>query len=378
MANKDSKEDGVFILADFEGLIRQALARHDATDPAIRERVYQSSRNALARMIAAAGAQPVDAIEAQRRALENSIARIEAAYAEPPRRRASEPAPIPPAPARPAPEPRAPELQPERRTRPEVAAEPRLRADPRLDPPAVAAEEDPGEFADAYAEPSNPVLRPRSRSLPRLLGFLAIVAVLGVLGWLAWSAVSPFLNNPEEIVSRTPPAGSDPEEAAAVGNASYVTILSPTDTSGLQVSGRGKADIVRHGEADMIRLVSLRPASARDTAADPILVEIGPGALQELAGRKVTVEIQAKSGGFGPATFAVGCDFDGQDACGRKRFRLGLQPEAIVFTIEIPQKLSGGGKAYLTVNTDVTSTASSNGEGDAIDIAYARLRYTER
>ena len=70
-------------LADFEGLIRQALARQDASDPVVRQKVYQSSRNALAKMIAAAGASEPAAINEQRNALENSINRIEAGFAPP-------------------------------------------------------------------------------------------------------------------------------------------------------------------------------------------------------------------------------------------------------------------------------------------------------
>ena len=69
-------------MADFEGLIRQALARQNDADPAIREKVYQSSRKALARMIASAGVQPPDVINRQRAALEESIRRIEAGLME--------------------------------------------------------------------------------------------------------------------------------------------------------------------------------------------------------------------------------------------------------------------------------------------------------
>ena len=67
-------------LADFEGLIRQALARQNDADPAIRQRIYESSRRALARMISAAGMQPPEVIARQHEALESAIHRVEEDY----------------------------------------------------------------------------------------------------------------------------------------------------------------------------------------------------------------------------------------------------------------------------------------------------------
>lgn len=348
-------------MADFEGLIRQALARHNATDPSVRERVYQSSRNALAKMIANAGPQPIEAIDAQRRSLENSIARIEAAYA------VQSPAP------RAAPEPVV--------ARPKEQPAPGFRAEPRLDPPQprdARPEVEPETYGgiDDFTSGAPPVLQRQSRNLPRILGFFAIIAILALVGWLAWTTLAPLILESGQRLGSAKPAGSDPEEAAT--DAAYITILSPTDTGGLVTAGRGTAQIVKFGETDMIRLTSTRPNGSRDKPADPVLIGIGEGALREIAGKRVTVEIQAKSGASSPATFAIGCDFAGEDACGRKRFRLGLQPEAIVFTIEIPESLGQGGEANLTLSTDVTNSAAVNGEGDAVDIAYARLRYQDR
>lgn len=356
-------------MADFEGLIRQALARHNAADPEVRERVYLSSRNALARMIAAAGPQPIEAIDAQRRALENSIARIEAGYAAPARSPRVEPvAPAEPGFARPS------------NVRPDAARRepPQLRAEPAFGPPAapepVALDGPP----EAYAAGPNPMLVRQSRVLPRILGFLAILVLFAIIGWFAWDRLSPLLLNPDAIVGGGKPVGSDPAEAAAAANASYIVILSPTDTASLVTSGRGNAKIVQQQDGDMLRLVSVRAADARDKPAEPFLISIRDGALREIAGRRVTVEIQAKSGGSGPVTFAIACEFAGADACGRKRFRLNLQPEAIVFTIEVPESLKEGGEANLAISTDVTNAAGVTGEGDAIDIAYARLRYQDR
>ena len=66
--------------ADIESLIRQALARQNGFDPQIRQKIYQSSRNALARMIAKSSALSPEIIGARNRALENTIAKIEGEF----------------------------------------------------------------------------------------------------------------------------------------------------------------------------------------------------------------------------------------------------------------------------------------------------------
>jgi hypothetical protein len=76
-----------------------------------------------------------------------------------------------------------------------------------------------------------------------------------------------------------------------------------------------------------------------------------------------------------PATFAVGCDFNGADACGRKRFRVDQQPEDVVFTATFPDDAANGGKYFLAISTDVTSDSSVSSEGDPVDIISARLRF---
>ena len=71
-------------MADFEGLINQALAKQDSADPSIRERVYQSSRNALVKMLEKTGIVSDDAVRHHFEKLETSIALIEARYNPPP------------------------------------------------------------------------------------------------------------------------------------------------------------------------------------------------------------------------------------------------------------------------------------------------------
>ena len=106
----------------------------------------------------------------------------------------------------------------------------------------------------------------------------------------------------------------------------------------------------------------------------PIQLKIKPGVLEQISGKKVTIEIYAKSGGAGPAAFAVECKLDGLGSCGRKRFRVGLQPEAAVFSVTMRPDEGSGADAHLAISTDITSSAEITGIGDAVDIIYVRLR----
>lgn len=377
-------------MADFEGLIRQALARQNDADPAIREKVYQSSRKALARMIASAGVQPPDVINRQRAALEESIRRIEAGYGSrvAPRRPASDPNPAPPR-ARPAaPQNLATGVPPgaERIVVPPREGGPELPRVQVSSPPHNPVRHEPayvdsdgGEYYrdDDYQYEGD---EPESTLFRRIIAILALVAILGVIGWLGFSLASSLLGSWQSSSSSTPAPSvettreADPATQDEATDASYITILSPSDTTALETAGRGRAEIVSQSNLEMVRLVSLRPAGAREQPAPPILIRLQEGVLPRIAGNRVTVEILAKSGSTGPANFSVGCDIGGQDLCGRKRFRIGIQPEAIVFTINIGPDLARASSAYLAISTDISQDAELTGEGDPLDLLYARLR----
>ena len=368
-------------MADFEGLIRQALVRQDDSDPAIREKIYQSSRNALERMIASAPNQGQDAAQAHRNALEVSIRRIEAGYD-------------------PAPPPMPQTLPPRMRTRdadPALAQprDPGIRVPP-VDDPAARAEpvlvDDPyagysdeneyddridyGADDDDRDNVSRAMLARRGSSARRNLGIaITLLAILG-FGWLGYTLYTTIFEKTDATTQaqngnaqQSDPAGRDEPT-----DGTYLVLLSASDTAALDTQGRGTAEIVTQSNTEMLRLTSLRASDNKEETAKPILLAVQPGVLSRIAGKNVTVEIRAKSGGTGPANFSVSCDFDGQELCGRKRFRVGLQPEVMIFKLAIPASASSTNDAHFSLNTDITGSAALTGQGDVIDIQYARLR----
>ena len=387
------------LLANFEALIRSALSKQNSTGRVVREKVYQSSRNALQRMISANRTLTVENTLAQQRALEASILRVEADLSGAAKQTQSEapsfqqPTPFPP--PKPTPEP---VLSPSPAPVEQPAADPVVPPQPEVQTNAGAANvpgvqveqasarnidvNHPGvevhlDEMDSYQSPP-PEFSHRRKMQRKLFGFLAIGFILGFLLWLGYilfaGHIEDFLfgdgQSDGRVTSLDPNAGQSE-------NSDYITILAADDPSALETAGRGTAKIVNERNTDMLRIVSVRETGTQDTAALPIQLKIKPGVLEQISGKNVTVEIYAKSGGTGPAAFAVECKLGGLGGCGRKRFRVGLQPEAAVFSITMRADDGTSENAHLAISTDITSNAEITGEGDAIDIIYVRLRVGE-
>lgn len=417
---------------DIESLIRQALARQNAFDPEVRQKIYQSSRNALAKMIAKAGVVPPQVINARSHSLEETIAKIEAEFttdvnsdrnpvASPPVEENNTVAP-PTSPQEPlrrffdpglasaanpanpvdpvnqvsgteAPSPQvAPTIAPNIGNSPfsrPSQQNPGSNIEPSFEPAApepapitthinltdAPSSPDQGEIGEAdqhYASPTPQYARPRRKPI-RIIIWLLGAAILAIVGWVAYTLTLSIIDPQSSTIFDKPAAQTSEVE----NKDDFITILDPEQPGALITAGNGTAEILSEISVPAIRIVSVRKPDAHETPADPLLLELAPGILKNIAGKRVTVEIMAKSGDSGAATFAVSCDFGDLGDCGRKRFRIGLQPEAVIFSIEISGDLQEGQRAFLAINTDVTSSAAISGKGAKIDIVYARIRITE-
>ena len=400
--------------ADIESLIRQALARQNGFDPQIRQKIYQSSRNALARMIAKSSALSPEVIGARNQALEKTIAKIESEFSA-----EVEPAPVEiaeieaqpdtfPEPSIPEPMaavaqasieehnsvpsaleipavpvsaeiPAAVEHQIETDTITPVSAEFPIPAEPQphpnplteFTPESISQVPDYPALDPAaqYAASTLKSARPQRKKF-RFLVWLLMLAIMGIVGWVAYSLALEYLTNKPT----TPNNPQVTRENGATPAGNFFTILDATQPAALITGGNGTADMMSETSQPAIRIMSVRQTGAEGTQAQPLLLELAPGILKDIAGKKATVEIFAKSGSNSAATFSVTCKFGSLGECGRKRFRIGLQPEAVVFTIQISADYVEGQKAYLAINTDVTSAAAQSGKGAKIDIIYARIR----
>lgn len=418
-------------MANFEGLIRGALAAKGATTPEMRAVVYQSSRNALQRLISQNRSLTVENVVAEQQALEEAIARIEMEYAAP----VAEPTPVrtfeahdpgdsPP----PQSEPQAPLENEVRQTdpfyeieqvlaageakRPTPSAEAQI-ASPEPEQPDFPQEEvapqpqapqpeyhvepmAPAPQSAPVSPPSQPTPQPapepaydavvaeealtvppafkRRRRSQAWIWFLFILVLLAVLAWIAYrlalgvvdGSLLGYQSGSSSVISRD--AGQQD------GQSDYITILEPGDLTAMVVSDRGRVEIINEQSLEMIRILSVRNKADRSQSAKPILIRLKPGVLEQIKGKRVTAEIYARSGTSKAAQFAVECQFGEGVGCGRKRFHVGVQPEASIFAFTIDRNQNTARDMHIAINTDITDNAEITGEGDVLDIVYLRLR----
>ncbi len=413
-------------MANFERLIRGALASQDATSPEVRQKIYQSSRNALQKIIDSNRSLTLESVMEQKRRLEVSIEGIEAEFnpqapapqslEEPQIDSSNEPgsssasaetreeqfvAPPPPVPES-DPLHEIQQILESTSTRPvetnvvetdvkngedtastinvtpnvTTAAETQPEAgDVTVDAPNRAEEDMPTSAPDEYYDDQEnmPIgFSKRRKTQKRFFWTLISLLILGLLAWITYLVVVSILHG--SLVGQGEGGKENPNALSRQAESeNYITVIEASDLSSLVMSGRGKAEIVKELNSDMIRVNSIRDALNRAEPAMPILIRLNPGVLKQISGKRVTVEIFAKSGGGETAHFAVGCEFGSLTECGRKRFLAGSQPNASVFAFQMDTISDINQDMYLTLSTDTTSQAAVTGKGDILDIVYIRL-----
>ncbi|MEM1285240.1 MAG: hypothetical protein AAGH43_07610 [Pseudomonadota bacterium] len=260
-------------MADFDAILRKALASRPGAPGDERRKIYERARQALVRQLTSFEPPlPPEDISRQRLALESAIRKVEAdvaanggilpgleaaaaaagqAPAQPaapaaPAPVAPQPAPAPPPPpaAQPAPPPAAPTAPaPAQPAPPPPAAAPMPRVDaptpggPVFDPPptfepspdgpaseatlvADPASADLPDFEPTRSQPDTPAPRKRSGMAGLIVGVLALI-LAGTGGFIAWQLglLDPYLNQQQTAVIETPaePALEEAPEVRTVG-----------------------------------------------------------------------------------------------------------------------------------------------------------------
>jgi len=389
-------------VANFEGLIRSAISAKRASSEQGRQEIYQSSRNALRRLIDENRSLTVEHAVKEQRSLEEAILRIEHEFTHPPEPEfQAQTAPVqPPDPLAELKEILLDDANDEQRATltkslqsPEEAlaeeavlsqAVAAVTPEPVHEAPSIEAGQSPDPTStqeqatqQAYVEDAENMpleFAKRRKTQKRLAWFIGTLVLLALLGWLAFYLYMGVVNG-TLFGLNSKPQTSEPGTENSVNDARrYITIVEPGDLSSLITAGRGDAELVNELNVDMIRVTSVRADDDRSKAARPILLRLQPGVLDQISGKNVTFEIFAKSGTGSPAQFTVKCQFGALGSCGRKRFRVGLQPEASIFAFDFAKVSDLNQKAYIAISTDTTAEAEIIGKGDAVDIVYARLR----
>ncbi|MCQ8783235.1 hypothetical protein [Mangrovibrevibacter kandeliae] len=351
-------------MSAIEASIRRTLEAGDASDPAFRERVYIASRNALERLIQRESLSHEDAM-AQLQRLADALVSIETDYAE--RAAASNAAAPPDERAADEIEPQEAEAWPQEDWDPDAPAAggldydgaddvPSSADDPdglephgyvsdweqagwghtgwsetewhgRSDGTTPAPEPEPQDETAAAPEwieppPQPPVVR---RSLTRripvavwmVVGLLAVVLAGGVI----WSLVlgRPLLPTEAEL--------------AGTGQGDWIELFGGGDLQAVTTADGARAEAVTRRD-----VAALGIASAEDGGGE-VAIAIGPGLLPRLAGRRMSVEIEAGSPDGAERVFGVRCLVAGESVCGRQRFATAQANETFLFETDLPERL---------------------------------------
>ncbi len=348
-----------------EQAIRNALAKSDAINPAIRQKIYESAWGAHERSLAANGALDDIQREERREMLKAAITRIEDEV----QATGTITAPSPPAPVveRREPilstEPVAPRGRSER-IEPSIGMAP----PPEIDAPVPVSDEPVA--ADNYRpDKVRPRLkrnteRKKASGLTKFLIILALLALALGLLWLVASGIvkSPPSSIPQSVGTQAPSDSHEPiKEGELTPEGNWIKIFDPSDMSQVALTGRATATIAGDQLEKYVRIQS-------PSEADDISFKVGQGVLEQLAGKKAVFDIVAKTEDGTSTQIAVSCDFGNLGDCGRKRFDISDASKEYLVQTQFPdaKKPSAGG--VIKINSDVSQS------GKAVDIISIRVQ----
>ncbi len=388
-------------MAGFDDLIRGALEKQGNPTVERRSAIYQSSRQALERMLAQNTTLDASIVTAQRDRLEQAIAKIEKDYSIPavPPLPSPVAAPVTPPSAAPAiPKPIAapmPALKPISAPMPEVAptqrppippvapevkaasAHTRAAQAPVVVKPQIALPVAPVTLPDHLepeigVEPSvvrleeyqGDILKEK-KSYAKLLLWTIILVGLGVAAWWAINFGPALLKQQFDGSVPNPSQSIESGSFVPEGGEGWVSAFSPIDDSqNIDSSGRGIVELFQDGNQNFARL-----ASNAGSTNNNIRIKIPRGIMQTLKGKAATFELVIKNSDDQAHQFAIFCEFGAMGSCGRKRFKVGKKAEPFIFDVlandaDLPENQD----AYLSITTDLS------GNGKAIDLYSVRVR----
>ncbi|PRD41011.1 hypothetical protein C5748_23815 [Phyllobacterium phragmitis] len=346
-----------------ERAIRNAFAKGDAGNPATRQRIYESAWSAHEHALSANAALSEQQKTQRRDRLKATISRIETEF------RPAQPSAGAAQRARVEPD-LGPGLDPDLD---DVSAGPRsggrkavapAAGAPTVEGPALDRDDvrpvgkkprraDLG-YEGGAARRDGSEARPRS---PFLSYVLPALVLLGV-AFVGWSLFNSFTD-----VRRSPGAlsnGAPAKEGEEARDANWITIFTPSDPTRMSVRGRATAEIASEGSVSFVRVKSSGPD-------DEVVFDVGQGVLEEIAGRKATFDIIARSDDGKPTQMSVSCDFGTLGDCGRKRYDVINANSDFLFDVEFPEGKQPDAAGTITINSDIS------GAGKIVDIHAIRV-----
>ncbi|MFD1198087.1 hypothetical protein ACFQ3K_07140 [Brucella gallinifaecis] len=330
-------------MESFERAIRNALAKSDAHNPATRQRIYEAAWSAHERAFASNTTLSEEQKNQRREKVKEAISRIEAEFTT----AQVEGSRIDPS--------LSSDLAP---------GDDSLESIPALDPTdiRIAASKRQASTNHGYETTVSrkPVKKKRRSPLLRIGLPVLIIAILGLIVFSLYNSFSNFTRSSgsSPLLSENSMApikeGDDPEGRR------WINIFTPANATQLSVQGRATAEIQREGSNSFVRV---QTAGVEDS----VTFDVGEGVLNQLAGKKATFDIVARSDDGKTTQMTVICDFAGLGDCGRRRYDVRDSVSDFLFDQEFPAGQSAGRAGKIIINSDLS------GSGKPVDIYAIRV-----
>ena len=353
-------------MAGFEDLIRTTLKKQGDISPDRRAKIYDSSRQALERMLLQNDKLDESAASVQRERLEAAIRTIEGDY-----EKKEQSTPIGPSDANPGPPPQ-PKLKSEpvpdivQRGPASMSAERDTAAPVTVDPPLGAVE----KTDELVAEPTTPSESYEGKALgekrpfAKLLLWAIILAGIGTAIWWAINFGPALLKSQFDGSVANPKPRIETGSFVPEGEKGWVSIFVPdANPENIDTGVGGRAELVNISGKQIARL-----ASGKENNTN-IKIRIPKGVMETLRGKAATFEVTLAAEAGNTQQFALYCEFGEMGSCGRKRFRAKATPEAHIFDVLINDTTLGENEdAFIAINTDISAS------GKVLDLYSIRVR----
>lgn len=329
----------------FQQLIHQAFAKIDASDPQMRQKVYENIWLIQEKSLIAQNTDNEQKQEKRRhltellKAAEKQYRATQAETAGSGEHGQKQPSLLPPE--------IPPVIEPEKTPQKMVEA-----AQSPANPPnsrATAANSwKKGQKSDSslyYLEQeiNRKVTKKFDETAPSFLkkarsgGYIIGILTVFVAVFVAWSFYNSF-GRPGAAKKQTA-LSTAPAQQNDYGKNGWIEIFNPVNVAGLDVRGTASADLHNEPDANFIRLTSYK-------ADDAAIIEIGQGALMPLQGKTATFKLVARNSDNAIGQLNLMADF-GNGAVTHYRFELSPTVTALLFRLPVPQKLGKSAQFYI-------------------------------
>lgn len=386
-------------MSGLETAIRNALEKSDRTNPEVRARIYQSSRQALEAGMRKQGMNDPQVIAQQRHRLETLIREIETQERDKLLDRIEAHMVKPPSPVSPNVAPpisvqkTAPTfteaVEPETRSAPvdEYDEAPSLDDHDRHHHQADAPSRDiyPAEPAPQRATATETgslafkperAVRPRKRRgfFSRLLITSVTLAFIGMGGWWVYSSGLLLSEAERDTSVPNPPAQVESEDFA--GNAptpafdpargfsdDWVEIYNADKRGqGMKAGPMAGVEQIATPAGVASRITSKAPSEQGNVS-----IEVPVNVLQEMAGKSSTIAVTLQSSTDRQTQVAISCDFSSLGDCSRHRFTATPEKSDLLFRTTFERSLVPNAPGHLLINSDI------DGNGRPVNIYSVRI-----